>query len=74
MLKLALHDLQKYIEGNNLKSKIIMTVHDEIVVEIHDSEVHLGEAFGVIIRDAGSFFLKGVEMEVDWHIKECWSK
>lgn len=51
-----------------------MTVHDEIVAEIHEEELHLGQAFADIIKDAGSYFLKGVEMEVDWHIKECWSK
>jgi DNA polymerase-1 len=41
IIKKALVDLQKYITLNKLESKIILQIHDELIVEAKDSEISL---------------------------------
>lgn len=74
MVKKALCDINTYGEAHNLKSTIVLTVHDEIVIEVPlDEQVH-GEMFSKLMKDAGTYFLKDIEMEVDWKFEESWSK
>ena len=39
MIKIAMIDIHKYMKMNNIKSNMIMQVHDELVFETHKSEV-----------------------------------
>ena len=41
LLKIAMIDFSKKLEENNLKSKMIMQVHDELVVETNNSELEI---------------------------------
>lgn len=41
LMKIAMIDFSKKLKENNLKSKMIMQVHDELVVEIDKSELEL---------------------------------
>lgn len=74
MMKKALVDIYKFIEGNNLSSRIISTVHDEVVIEIGEGEEKYSSDFSVIMKKAGDYFLEGIEMEAEPTVKECWSK
>lgn len=40
MLKIAMLDIYKYMKTNNLKSKMMLQVHDELVFEVHKSELY----------------------------------
>lgn len=33
--------MYKYLKMNNLKSRLLLTVHDEIIVELHHTEKHV---------------------------------
>ncbi|MFM1913345.1 MAG: DNA-directed polymerase, partial [Bacteroidota bacterium] len=41
LIKLAMIQIQDFIEKENLKSKMILTVHDELVFDAHYSEIDL---------------------------------
>jgi DNA polymerase-1 len=41
MIKIAMINIQKWMEDENLKSKMIMQVHDELVFDAHKSELEL---------------------------------
>lgn len=41
LIKLAMIDVQRWIERDQLKSKLIMQVHDELVLEVPDDELEL---------------------------------
>lgn len=74
MIKKAMVNIFKYIEENNLKSKLIASVHDEILIEVDKDEVEHCGTFEKIMLDASNYFLDGVEMEVESYIDKCWKK
>lgn len=74
MIKKALVDIDNYVEANNLKSHIISTVHDEIVMLVFDGEEEHCEHFHRLMADAGTYFLSGIEMKVESVLGESWSK
>lgn len=39
IIKLAMIKTQKWLDGENLKVRMVMQVHDELVFEVHDSEI-----------------------------------
>ena len=41
LIKIAMLDIQTYLEANNCKSKMTSQVHDELLFEIHKNEKHL---------------------------------
>ena len=41
IMKIAMNKLYRYFKENNLKSKIVMQVHDELIVEAYNDEVEL---------------------------------
>ncbi len=48
MIKIAMININKELKEKNLKSEIIMQVHDELVLEVHEDEK---EETGHIVRD-----------------------
>ena len=41
----AMVDLDNYLEKNNLKSAIILQVHDELILEVPNNEVEIIKKF-----------------------------
>lgn len=74
MIKKAMVDIFKYMEDNNLKSKLIASVHDEILIEVVPEEVDHCNKFEEIMLQASNYFLDGVEMEVESYIDKSWKK
>jgi DNA polymerase-1 len=74
MIKKALVDIDNYVEVNSLKSHIISTVHDEIVMLVADGEEEHCKHFHRLMADAGTYFLSGIEMKVESVLGESWSK
>lgn len=74
MIKKAMVDIFKYIENNNLKSKIIASVHDEIIIEVTPDEVEHCDTFEKIMVESSNYFLDGVEMETESYISKHWQK
>lgn len=74
MIKKAMVDIFKYLEQNNLKSKLIASVHDEILIEVVPEEVEHCNTFEKIMLEASNYFLDGVEMEVESYVEKYWKK
>jgi DNA polymerase I-like protein with 3'-5' exonuclease and polymerase domains len=74
MMKLALVYVDDYITKNKLGSRIVSTVHDEMVVEVGEGEEGHVETFKYLMKVAGDEFLDGVEMDVEDKLLEYWSK
>ena len=70
MLKIAMIQIHDYMRKSNLKSKMILTVHDELVFDAHRSEIDtLREHVGEIMRNA---IPMAVKMETGIGIGENW--
>ena len=41
IIKIAMNKLYKSLKDNNLKSKLVMQVHDELIVETADNELEI---------------------------------
>jgi DNA polymerase-1 len=74
MVKLAMVTIFNYIRHNNLKSKIVLSVHDELVVEFPVEEIDHCEVYRQVMIDCSNYFLDGVEMEVEFNIGNAWEK
>lgn len=41
IIKVAMNEIAKYLKDNNLKSKMLIQVHDELLFEIDNNELHI---------------------------------
>jgi P4 family phage/plasmid primase-like protien len=70
ILKRALVNLYQNINGT---AKIIGTIHDEILLEVAESEAEaVKEKVEQIMKEAGEYYLKSVPVEVDIAICDTW--
>jgi DNA polymerase I-like protein with 3'-5' exonuclease and polymerase domains len=74
MVKLAMVNIFNYLRENNLKSKLVLSVHDELVVEVIPDEVQHCEVYERIMIESSNYFLDGVVMEVEKNIGKEWDK
>jgi DNA polymerase I len=70
MIKVAMIQIQDFLERENLKSKMILTVHDELVFDAHKDEVdYLKVQINKIMCEAMDL---GVAMETGIGVGENW--
>jgi DNA polymerase-1 len=76
MMKLALVEMFDFIEVNQIDAHILMTIHDEVLVEINkDEQVELmAEKLKGIMLYSADRFLDGIKMEVEDYIGYHWTK
>lgn len=55
LVKNVLIKLNNYLVNNNYKSRVLFSIHDEIVWELYDGEEHLIDTFKSIIKEATSW-------------------
>ena len=72
LIKLAMIDLNKKLKENNLKSQMIIQVHDELVLEVLKSEVDIVKNMVVEAMELNQP-LK-VPLVVDVNLVESWMK
>ena len=72
LIKLAMIDFSKKLKDFNLKSKMIMQVHDELVVEVEKSEQNLVK--NLIMESMGLAQILSVPLVVDINIGESWKE
>lgn len=70
LLKMAMIDLDKKLKENNLKSKMIMQVHDELVLEVEKSEFDLVKKLTVEAMELNQPLL--VPLVVDVNFGSSW--
>ncbi len=73
--KLALVYVRRGILMNNFDARILMVVHDEIVVEAREDQA---EAVARMVERemiaAFAYYFKKIPMRVDAHVSDCWAK
>ena len=72
VIKLAMITIDEYIRSNNLKSRMLLQVHDELVFEVHQSERALFEAKVREIMEG--VFAGKAKLTVDIHSGENWKE
>ena len=70
IIKIAMNKLYKALKDNNLKSKLVMQVHDELIVETYNDEIDKVKA---IMKDSMENVVKlDVPLDVDLNIGQSW--
>jgi DNA polymerase I-like protein with 3'-5' exonuclease and polymerase domains len=75
VIKRAMAGIRKRINENNYDAKIVLTVHDEVEVEVREDQAE--EVAKMVEKEmiaAGKYYLKTVPVKADTHIADCWVK
>jgi len=72
LIKIAMVAVQKFLDGSGLKSKLIMQVHDELVLEVPESELdEVKEKVRELMQDAAKL---EVPLIVDVGVGDNWDQ
>lgn len=72
LMKIAMIDFSKKLKENNLSSKMIMQVHDELVVEVVKSELEIVKK---LVKEAMELNMPlSVPLVVDVNVGESWKE
>ena len=72
LMKMAMIEFAKNLKENNLKSKMIMQVHDELVVEVYKPELEQVKEFVKEAMELGQPL--SVPLVVDINAGESWKE
>lgn len=70
IIKIAMINVYKKLEENNLKSKLILQVHDELIVEAVDSEIDIVKK--IVKDEMENAVCLDVNLDVDLTIGDSW--
>ena len=70
IMKIAMIGVHKRLKEENLKSRLVLQVHDELLIEAHESEVEkVKEILAYEMEHAAQL---SVPLEVDMHVGKSW--
>ena len=70
LIKIAMIDVAKEIKNNNLKSKLVLQIHDELIFKVYDDEV---DKLTNIVKNCMENAIKlDVKLEVDGGVAKTW--
>jgi len=72
LIKMAMTDLHQKISDQSLDAKIIMQVHDELVIEVHESQ--LDELSGLTVEAMSNISKLDVDLKVDADSGSNWDE
>ena len=70
IIKIAMLNIHRYMIDNNVKSKLIIQIHDELVFDLHPDELYLEGVFKNIMEEASNLRVKLVassSIGEDWY-------
>ena len=70
IIKIAMVNVYKKLEESNLKSKLILQVHDELIVEATDDELEIVEK--IVREEMENAFSMDVNLDVDLNVGYSW--
>lgn len=70
IIKLAMNDIYKKLKKNNMKSKLIMQVHDELLIETVPNEIE--QVKDIMISSMENVIKLNVPLKVDLNIGKTW--
>jgi DNA polymerase-1 len=71
IIKIAMINIHNFLKTNKLKTKMIMQVHDELVFEVHKTEIALIQTEVKKLME-NAILLKNVQLEVGMGVGENW--
>ena len=72
LIKMAMTDLHERIIAQSFDAKIIMQVHDELVIEVHRSQVD--ELSGITLETMSNIAELDVDLKVDADLGSNWDE
>ena len=70
IIKIAMNKLYKALRDNNLKSKLVMQVHDELIVETYEDEIDIVER---LMRESMENVIKlDIPLDIDLNVGQSW--
>lgn len=72
LIKIAMIELYKKLKENNLKSKMIMQVHDELVLEVEKSELEQVTKLVIDAMELNQPLL--VPLKIDINVGASWKE
>lgn len=70
IIKIAMNRLYKALKDNDLKSKLVMQVHDELIVETYEEEIEIVEK---LMRESMENVIKlDIPLDIDLNIGQSW--
>ncbi len=70
IIKIAMNKVSKRIEEEKLKSKLILQIHDELIINTHRDEVEIVK--GILKDEMENAATLKVKLEVDINVGENW--
>lgn len=70
IIKIAMINVHKKLEDNNLKSKLILQVHDELIVEAIDDEIDIVKK--IVKEEMENAVSMDVHLDVDLNVGSSW--
>lgn len=70
IIKIAMIKVYKKIKDKNLKSKLILQVHDELILEVHESEIN--EVKDIVKNGMENALKIDVPLEIDINVGSSW--
>lgn len=70
IIKIAMIRVYNKLKENNLKSRLILQVHDELLVEVHKDEID--KVKGILKEEMENAARLDVPLEIDMHLGETW--
>lgn len=70
IMKIAMIKVYESLKEQDLQSRLILQVHDELVIEVHESEVDVVK--DILYRSMKEAAALKVELEVDLHVGDSW--
>ena len=72
IIKIAMVKVDKRLRKEGLKSRLLLQVHDELLIEAYDSEIE--EAKKILIEEMVNAARLKVKLEVDMHTGSNWDQ
>ncbi len=70
VIKIAMINIQNALEKNNMKSKLILQVHDELVIEAPDEEVE--KAKEILVHEMENVIKLSIPLKVEAEVGKDW--
>ena len=70
IIKIAMLKVYNSLKENNMRSRLILQVHDELLLEVHKDE--LDKVKEILVREMENAVSLSVPLEVDVHTGETW--
>lgn len=70
IMKIAMIGVNRALKANHMKSKMVLQVHDELLIEAHESEVE--QVKEILKREMEGAASLDVPLDIDMHTGATW--